>query len=463
MLRRDRQIRTVIHQLADAGLFALAFWMAYALRSNPDIITWLKLEPASPFENFAWLYLVLIPATPLVLESQGFYDHSPLCSRGAILWPLFKGCVLITVGLMLTVYVFHLIVARGIFISFGCIGFCMAYLKEELIRLVLKSKMAQLHYKRRFILVGTDREIAKIRKGLKDRTDESVEIVAELNLLETPVQQIVSMLHHYSVYGVILSARHTYFEQVEYVIRACELEGVEAWLVADFFATQISRTSFDELLDRPLLIFRTAPETSWQSVIKHVMDLAGSFVLLILLSPLFLLIAIAIKIASPGPVFFCQQRSGQNGAPFTLYKFRTMITNAEQFKHELEAMNEMSGPVFKVTNDPRITRVGRWLRRYSLDELPQLFNVLRGEMSLVGPRPLPVDEVKRFNDLAHRRRLSVNPGITCLWQISGRNQIKDFKHWVRLDLEYIDNWSLWLDFKILLRTIPAVFAATGAK
>ena len=463
MLRRDRQIRTVIHQLADAALFAVAFWVAYVLRSNPDIIAWLRLEPASPFENFAWLYLVLIPATPLVLESQGYYDHSPLCSRREILWPLFKGCLLITVGLMLTVYIFHLVVARAIFISFGCIGFCMVYLKEELVRLVLKSKMAQLQYKRRFILVGTEREIAKMRSGLKERSDESVEIVAELNLLETPVQQIVSMLHHYSVYGVILSAKHTYFEQVEFVIRACELEGIEVWLVADFFATQISRTSFDELLDRPLLIFRTAPETSWQSVIKHVMDLAGSFVLLILLSPLFLLIAIAIKIASPGPVFFCQQRSGQNGAPFTLYKFRTMVTNAEQFKHELEAMNEMSGPVFKVTNDPRITRVGKWLRRYSLDELPQFFNVLRGDMSLVGPRPLPVDEVKRFNDLAHRRRLSVKPGITCLWQISGRNQIADFKEWVRLDLEYIDNWSLWLDLKILLRTVPAVFAATGAK
>jgi exopolysaccharide biosynthesis polyprenyl glycosylphosphotransferase len=302
-----------------------------------------------------------------------------------------------------------------------------------------------------------------MRMKLKERTDESIEIVAELNLLETPVQQIVSMLHHYSVYGVLLSAKHTYFEQVEYIIRACELEGVEVWLVADFFATQISRTSFDELLDRPLLIFRTTPETSWQSVVKHIMDLVGAFVLLILFSPLFLLIAMAIKIASPGPVFFRQQRSGQNGAPFTLYKFRTMITNAEQFKHELEAMNEMSGPVFKVTNDPRITRLGKILRRYSLDELPQLFNVLRGEMSLVGPRPLPVDEVRRFNDLAHRRRLSVKPGLTCLWQISGRNQIKDFKDWVRLDLEYIDNWSLWLDLKILLRTIPAVFAATGAK
>jgi lipopolysaccharide/colanic/teichoic acid biosynthesis glycosyltransferase len=126
-------------------------------------------------------------------------------------------------------------------------------------------------------------------------------------------------------------------------------------------------------------------------------------------------------------------------------------------------MNEMSGPVFKVTNDPRVTPMGKFLRKYSLDELPQLFNVLRTEMSLVGPRPLPVDEVKHFEDLAHRRRLSVKPGLTCLWQISGRNQISDFKEWVRLDLEYIDNWSLWLDLKILVRTIPAVFAGTGAK
>ncbi|HTQ51755.1 MAG TPA: sugar transferase, partial [Candidatus Acidoferrales bacterium] len=326
-----------------------------------------------------------------------------------------------------------------------------------------KSNVARFQFKRRFILVGTEQEIAKMRSQLKEQSDESVEIVADLNLLETPVQQIVPILHQYSVYGVILSAKHTYFEQVEYVIRACELEGVEVWLIADFFATQISRTSFDELFNRPLLVFRSTPEASWQSVIKHVMDRLGAFILLIVLLPLFSLIALAIKLTSPGPVLFRQQRSGQNGAPFTLYKFRTMVTNAEQFKQELEALNEMTGPVFKVTNDPRITCIGKWLRLYSLDELPQLFNVLRGEMSLVGPRPLPVDEVKRFSDLAHRRRLSVKPGITCLWQISGRNQIKDFKDWVRLDLEYIDNWSLWLDLNILLRTIPAVFAATGAK
>jgi exopolysaccharide biosynthesis polyprenyl glycosylphosphotransferase len=184
---------------------------------------------------------------------------------------------------------------------------------------------------------------------------------------------------------------------------------------------------------------------------------------LLTLIPVIPLIALAIKITSPGPVFFRQKRSGINGTPFTIYKFRTMVTNAEQLKHELAAMNEMSGPVFKVTNDPRVTPVGKFLRKYSLDELPQLFNVLRGEMSLVGPRPLPVDEVRRFDNLAHRRRLSVKPGLTCLWQVSGRNQITDFKDWVRLDLEYIDNWSFWLDLKILLVTVPVVLRGTGAK
>ena len=146
-----------------------------------------------------------------------------------------------------------------------------------------------------------------------------------------------------------------------------------------------------------------------------------------------------------------------------MLKFRSMVSDAEQRKVELAALNEMSGPVFKLTNDPRVTPVGRILRKWSIDELPQLFNVLRGEMSLVGPRPLPVDEVERFDDPSHRRRLSVKPGITCLWQVSGRSQVTDFKDWVRLDLEYIDNWSLWLDVKILCRTLPVVIVGTGAK
>jgi exopolysaccharide biosynthesis polyprenyl glycosylphosphotransferase len=468
MLRRDRQIRTQIHQLVDACLFALSFWVAYALRTDPQVVAWLNL-PALPdqtidSQKLIWLYAALIPAAPLILESQNFYNRPALSQRAAILWPLFKGCFITSIGLVLVMWTFNFVTPRSMMVFFGVISFGLVYGKEEIVRWALHSQLAKAQYKRRFVLVGTEREIARMRKDLLSHADASVEVIAELNLIETPVQQIVNLLHDHSVFGVILSAKHTNFEQVEYVIRACELEGVEVWLIADFFSTEISRTTLDEMLGRPLLIFRTAPEDSWQILAKQLMDFGGALLLLILIgSWLFPLIALLIKFTSPGPVFFKQQRSGLSGAPFTLYKFRTMVTNAEQFKHELEAMNEMSGPVFKLTNDPRVTPVGKFLRKYSLDELPQLWNVLRAEMSLVGPRPLPVDEVRRFDNLAHRRRLSMKPGLTCLWQVSGRNQISDFKDWVRLDLEYIDNWSFGLDLKILLFTIPVVLRGTGAK
>jgi exopolysaccharide biosynthesis polyprenyl glycosylphosphotransferase len=454
-----------MHQLTDACLFGFSFWMANLLRVNPVVIALFNFGviQENAFDNIIWMYFFLVPAAPLVLESQGFYNRPMMGPRSAILWPLFKGLLLITFGLVLTMWAFHLLIPRAIPTFFGLISFSLIFGKEEIIRWYLGSRIAQTHYKRRFVLVGIEREIARIRQELTERADPSVSIVAEVNLVETPVQQLVAELHNHSVYGVILSAKHTNFEQVEYVIRACELEGVEVWLVADFFSTQISRTSLDELLGRPLLIFRTTPEASWRIVVKQAMDLVGSIILLATLSWVFALIALVIRMTSPGPILFRQQRSGLNGRPFTIFKFRTMVTNAEQFKHELSAMNEMTGPVFKITNDPRITPTGKFLRKWSLDELPQLFNVLRGEMSLVGPRPLPVDEVKRFENLSHRRRLSVKPGLTCLWQVKGRNQINDFREWVRLDLEYIDNWSLWLDFKILLMTIPAVFRGTGAK
>ena len=464
MLRRDQQIRTQIHLVVDGCIFLVSFLAAYLLRSDPRIIQLFNLPPSTSFNDFAKLFF-LSPCAALVLEWQGFYNRPPLSPRSAILWPLLRGCALATVGLIVAQYIFHLVVARGIMISFGCISFCAIFLKEELLRLFLKSKMAQSQYRRRFIIAASDQEIGRMRREIQSKGDEGVEIVAEMDLNQMGAQELIHMLHEHSAYGVILSARRTYFEQIENVIKACELEGVEVWLMADFFATQISRTSVDELLGRPLLIFRTTPESSWHSLAKVLLDFVGSLVLLIFLTviPVIPILALLVKITSPGPIFFKQQRSGQNGRPFMLYKFRTMVTNAEQYQHELAAMNEMRGPVFKVTKDPRITPFGKFLRKYSLDELPQLWNVLRGDMSLVGPRPLPVDEVKRFSDLAHRRRLSVKPGLTCLWQIGGRNQIFDFKDWVRLDLEYIDNWSLWLDLKILLLTIPAVFRGTGAK
>ncbi len=463
MLKRDRQMRMQVHQVVDACLFAISFWLAYELRSDPAIIKLFKLKEVGSISDFLWLYLVITPAAPLVLEAQGFYSREVLCSRWTTLWRLLKACVVVAFVLVLALFVFKMLIARWVVIWFAVISFVLVFLKEEVFRMVWKSKLAQAQYRRRFILMGTSDETGRMRAELEAHGGEGIQVLAEMDLNRTSTEQLLQMMHEHSVNGVILSAKRAYFEQVEAAIRACELEGVEAWLVAEFFKTQLSHTSFDEFHGRPIMVFRTAPEASWESLLKQIIDIVGALVLTLLFSWLFVLVALLIKCTSPGPVLFRQQRSGLNGKPFTIYKFRTMVTDAEQRKHELAAMNEMSGPVFKITKDPRVTPLGRILRKFSLDEFPQLFNVLRAEMSLVGPRPLPVDEVKRFNDLAHRRRLSVKPGLTCLWQISGRNNVKDFKDWVRLDLEYIDNWSLWLDLKILWRTVPIVLAGTGAK
>jgi exopolysaccharide biosynthesis polyprenyl glycosylphosphotransferase len=288
-------------------------------------------------------------------------------------------------------------------------------------------------------------------------------IVGELNIAEAPVATLVETLHRTSVSRVIFAAGHLQLNRIQEMILACEIEGVEAWLMADFIKTSIARPDFDVLGNRPMLVFRTTPAISWALMAKKVLDLIGASIILLLASPLFLIATIGIKLTSPGPVLFRQTRAGKHGRPFTMYKFRSMHTDAEMRRAELEAFNEMSGPVFKIEKDPRVTPFGRWLRKTSIDELPQLFNVLRGDMSLVGPRPLPVYEVEKFENAAQRRRLSVKPGLTCLWQVSGRNEVKSFQDWVRLDLQYIDEWSLLLDVKILLKTVPAVLLGFGAK
>jgi exopolysaccharide biosynthesis polyprenyl glycosylphosphotransferase len=199
----------------------------------------------------------------------------------------------------------------------------------------------------------------------------------------------------------------------------------------------------------------------WPLVFKRLFDMFGSLLLLLALSPLFLVVALLIKLSSRGPVFFAQERMGLNKREFRMFKFRTMIPNAESVQEELAHLNEMSGPVFKIKNDPRITPVGRILRKTSIDELPQLFNVLTGDMSLVGPRAMSVRDYRLFSEDWQRRRFSIRPGITCLWQVQGRNAIP-FEQWMRLDMQYIDGWSLWLDVKILALTIPAVFRGVGA-
>jgi exopolysaccharide biosynthesis polyprenyl glycosylphosphotransferase len=290
-----------------------------------------------------------------------------------------------------------------------------------------------------------------------------IEIVEVIDIRQQPIAQRVRALHRLSVGRVIFLTSRTELSRVEEAIGACEIEGVEAWLVASFIRTSIARPVFDLFGSQPMLVFRSTPDLSWSLLIKRIVDLACSLLALIVLAPLMLVVALLIKMTSPGPAIFTQLRCGKHGEPFKMFKFRSMYSDAEQRRHELEEFNQMSGPVFKLDDDPRITPLGRWLRKYSIDELPQLLNVLAGQMSLVGPRPLPTYEVENFANPAQRRRLSVKPGITCLWQILGRSEVKDFETWVKLDLEYIDNWSIWLDLRILLFTVPAVVGGSGAR
>ena len=241
----------------------------------------------------------------------------------------------------------------------------------------------------------------------------------------------------------------------------CEELGVTARVVLNFFPHSFARTELEQFGEFPLLSFSTTPTNEALFFVRRIMDLA---IVCIFGIPILLVIgisSIAIRLTSPGPVFFKQERCGLNGRLFTMYKLRSMVNNSEQARFELETLNEMDGPVFKSSRDPRRTRVGKFLRKFSIDEFPQFYNVLRGDMSLVGPRPPLPQEVARY-ERWQRRRLSMKPGITCLWQISGRNEVS-FQEWMKLDLTYIDNWSLLLDLKILLKTVPVVLLGRGAR
>jgi exopolysaccharide biosynthesis polyprenyl glycosylphosphotransferase len=255
--------------------------------------------------------------------------------------------------------------------------------------------------------------------------------------------------------------RDKYGPMVDTIVQLCEEQGIIVRVQPEMFNLKVAKLHVDMLDGMPLVTIRSGPQDGWQLVLKQLIDVCGSAMLLLAASPLLLIVALLIKLDSPGPVFFRQERVGLHKRRFQLLKFRTMVDGADRQQPLLEHLNEADGPVFKIKDDPRMTRLGRFLRRFSIDELPQLFNVLKGEMSLVGPRPLPVRDVERIAVQWHKRRLSMKPGVTCLWQVNGRSDV-GFEHWVQMDLEYIDTWTLGLDLKILLRTIPTVLKGAGA-
>jgi exopolysaccharide biosynthesis polyprenyl glycosylphosphotransferase len=290
--------------------------------------------------------------------------------------------------------------------------------------------------------------------------------------IENAGYNIVSSLNEFPQYlrenvvdevAVTLPVR-SYYEEAARIVQYCQEQGINIRVLPDLYKNNHSNGNGNgkqkQYQDLNIGLVETEPH-GVSLLIKRVMDVVLSSAAIIALSPIFISIAAAIKMTSRGPVFFIQERVGLHKRHFKLYKFRTMIQDAEEKIRELEEQNEMDGPVFKIKDDPRITRVGKFLRKTSMDELPQLFNVLKGDMSLVGPRPLPIRDYNGFSKDWHRRRFSVKPGITCYWQTSGRNDIS-FERWMELDMKYIDEWSLLLDAKILLKTFPVVIKGYGA-
>ena len=253
----------------------------------------------------------------------------------------------------------------------------------------------------------------------------------------------------------------SYYEHAAELVALCEQHGIVIRFDSQVFKLRRLNDRVQDLEESSRILAATGSDDVIPALIKPMLDRLFSGALLIILSPLFLVVAIMVKLTSPGPIFFRQVRVGLNKRKFSIYKFRTMVADAEQLQHQLLTMNEMTGPVFKIKKDPRVTPLGRILRNSSIDELPQLFNVLKGDMSLVGPRAMSLRDYQLFDKDWQRRRFSVKPGITCLWQIHGRNSIP-FERWMELDMQYIDTWSLWLDLKILARTVPAVLRGTGA-
>jgi len=272
--------------------------------------------------------------------------------------------------------------------------------------------------------------------------------------------ELAKVLHSYHIDELIIALPAKHLGEIEEVMAICDKEGVPVRIISPFFKTIISKAQTELIHGLPIIKFLPVSRNDLDIALKRIVDIIVSFIGLVILSPLFLIIAILIKLDSPGPVFYRWKILGLHKRPLTSYKFRTMVINADELKQQLMDKNEMTGAVFKMKDDPRITRVGKWLRKFSIDELPQLWSVLKGDLSLVGPRPPLQTEVEKFEGW-HRRKLSVKPGITCLWQISGRNEITDFDEWMRLDLKYIDEWNFWLDLKILAKTFTVVLKGTG--
>lgn len=473
MLSRGRLLPPVALAAVDALLINLAFafgwYLRYALVLGPtipddyyvDLSAYLSVQlvlTAVLLATFALRGLYSSTSRPTWLDETGIIISGALVGLAAII-----------------VFVFYLRPAAFSRLLFGYVWLAIVIalpLVRWIERLAIDALRRRGRGLRRTLVVGAGPQGRLVMRAIMARPDLGYRIVGFVDderrepigrfAALGPIARLPDLIEGRQIDEVIVALPATAYQHTMAIIDLCRTDGVRFRLVPDFYELSLDVVNIEDVGGIPLIGLRTAGLSRWERGLKRALDVLVASLMLALSAPLWPLIALAIRLDSPGPVLFRQVRVGRNGARFVAYKFRSMVADAEAdyWQAKLVALNEASGPLFKMRSDPRLTRVGRIIRRLSLDELPQLINVLRGEMSLVGPRPPVPREVEQYADW-HRRRLAVAPGLTGLWQVSGRSSLT-FDEMVLLDLWYVEHWSLLLDLKILLRTIPAVLSARGA-
>lgn len=457
MLSHPNRTRTRLAQLADGGLFMLSLAAAYSLRVVLAPV--LNLPPLEDITDYLWLFVWVGAFGPVMLAAQGLYDQPRITSRLGVIMIILRGGGFTVMGTILLLFLVRGQFARSVVMLVGGMGSLLVFARHELSGWSRRNEI----WRRRVVWIGGSDENQRAQVNLSGIENDTLITVAEFDPATADDEAFVKLLHDNAVNAVVCNLAGCDPARLAPLLAACEREGVEVLIRPGLPIRATYRLAVDEFAGEPVFYLRAQSAAPAQLAVKQVGDYLGAAGLTILLLPLGLLIAVAIKASSRGPMLFSQERAGLNGRSFRILKFRTMRVGAETERSALADQNELIGPAFKLRDDPRVTPFGRFLRRHSLDELPQLWNVLRGEMSLVGPRPLPMEETALIEEDAQRRRLSVKPGMTGLWQINGRSELADFTDWVRLDLAYIDQWSLWLDTKILLATIPVALLGHGGR
>jgi exopolysaccharide biosynthesis polyprenyl glycosylphosphotransferase len=476
-----RQVLTGALKLVDLVLMVGSFGVAtFSVLGKVGPVSLTRfLEMRIKLQNFL-VFFILLCLWHFIFRMLGLYDSKRLTSRWAEVVDVIKATSLGSLVLLLSSYLIGFRMVTPTFVSaFWAFSTCLAVACRVALRTWLRGLRTHGRDSRNMLIVGSNRRAIEFAKTIRSKPELGYRIIGfadeEWNGTDElrqngwsvvcNLEDVRKFLRHSVVDEVVIAIPLRSFHDLAAEIAAmCEQQGILLRLLSDLFNLKSRQPIADDFEGSALITHYASIEEGWPVLIKRAIDFSLSVMLLIVVAPVLLLTAIVIKLTSPGPVFFVQRRIGLNKRAFSIYKFRTMVVDAEQKLREIEHLNEATGPVFKIKDDPRLTVVGRFLRKTSIDELPQLFNVLAGDMSLVGPRPLQLRDYELLTKAGEdwqRCRFSVRPGITCLWQVNGRSSLP-FDKWMELDLHYVRNWSLWLDLQILARTIPAVLRGSGA-